>query len=203
MLTENQLDLAEEGSDDYQSNDGRSASPEGSSFESSLDSSALKPSTAYTPSSGFLFGLGPGQSSLLDYLPTKAAADILVRQYFLAVHPVARAVHRPSFEATYRRFWAEIRAGVEPPASTQALVFAAMLSGAVSMNEGASLNEFGLAQESMVDTLRVGCEQALARAKFLKSTKMETLQALVMYLVRDSNQLWGPNYHVDEVDFWP
>lgn len=179
-----ELNYIEESSDDRGSFDGRSVSPDDGSLNSpSLDGLALRRAAPYVPSPGFLFGVGDGQTSLLDYLPTRTASDILIRQYFVAVHAVARVVHRPSFDAVYHRFWADLRAGIEPPASAQALVFAAMLSGAVSMTEAASLDDFGVGKDSMLANLRVGCEQALARAHFLRSVKLETLQAFVVYMI--------------------
>ena len=74
----------------------------------------LKPGPAYiAPSSGFFFGQGPQQASLIDYLPSRFAADILIQQYFTAVHPIARLVHRPTFEQEYHTFWDEVSLGIE------------------------------------------------------------------------------------------
>jgi hypothetical protein len=38
-------------------------------------------------------------------------------------------------------------------------------------------------KRTMVDNFREGTEKALAKANFLRTTKLETLQAFVMYLV--------------------
>ena len=45
------------------------------------------------------------------------------------------------------------------------------------------LAEFGVTKDGLVDNFRQGTESALARANFLRTTKLETLQAFVMYLV--------------------
>ncbi len=131
-----------------------------------------------------MFGISPSDNSLVAFLPTKPAADVLVAQYFAAVHPIAQALHRPSFERLYRRFWASVHNGVETAASIEAVMMAVMMSSAISMTEDTLLAAFGVGKSDMVNSLRVGCEQALSRARFLRSSKVETLQALVIYLVR-------------------
>lgn len=71
--------------------------------------------------------------------------------------------------------------GITPPTSVQAIVFAAMFSGAVSMNETDTIRDFGAPKAGLVDSFRMGTETALGRANVLKTTKLETLQ--VSYLV--------------------
>ncbi|RYP06712.1 hypothetical protein DL764_003014 [Monosporascus ibericus] len=75
------------------------------------------------------------QPSSVQFLPYRAAADRLMAQYFTAVHTVAPCSHRPSLESTYASFWEEIHAGFEPRPSMQAIIFAALFSGIVSMDE--------------------------------------------------------------------
>lgn len=135
------------------------------------------------PASSFFFAPHPPRSNVIDFLPSKIAADRLMTQYWNAVHCLARIVHRPSFERQYDYFWQSFASGFEPPPSQQAAVFAAMFSSAMSMSDDAVMQDFGVSKPSLVDTLRMGTETALSKANFLKTTKLETLQALVMYLV--------------------
>ena len=121
----------------------------------------------------------------MTYLPAKPLVDKLIAHYWDAVHAIARTVHRPSFERQYERFWANIEADVEPRISFQAVVFAALLSSIISMPESKVLNTFRVDKQSLVDNFRQGTEGALARANFLRTTKIETLQAFVMYLVSE------------------
>ncbi|KAH7376038.1 fungal-specific transcription factor domain-containing protein [Plectosphaerella cucumerina] len=148
----------------------------------------LRPSSTYlAPSSGLFFGGqgfgNQGLPSLESLLPARQAGDYLLRQYFAAVHPVARVVHRPSFEADYEVFWGEVMENYEPRASTQAIVFAAWFSAAVSLDEAQVQQDFGLTKEALVDRFKVGTETALSKAKFLKTTRVETIQAFVMYMI--------------------
>lgn len=157
-----------------------------SSFVKPLPPTAewLKPGPSYiTPSSGFFVGAQAQGASLVDYLPSRLAADRLIKQYFAYVHPIAQILHRPTFEKEYDVFWDEVTLGIEPPNSVQTIVFAAMFSGVVSMDESVITRDFGVSKESLISNFKLGTETALARANFLRTTKLETLQGFVMYLV--------------------
>ncbi|KAL8723486.1 MAG: hypothetical protein Q9225_000219 [Loekoesia sp. 1 TL-2023] len=144
----------------------------------------LAPGPTYiAPSSSFFFSSGQNSASLIDFLPSKLIADRLLNQYWLAVHPLCRTVHRPSFQRRYRAFWADVETGIEPPGSLQAVVFAALFSGVVSMSDNAVLMEFGTTKKDLVDNFQMGTETALGRANVIRTTKVETLQALVMYMI--------------------
>jgi hypothetical protein len=164
--------------------EGRTLSPPQSTAPLPPASEWLKPGPAYImPSSGFFFGSsGPG-ASLIDFLPSRLAADRLIQQYFECVHPICQLVHRPTFEKEYDTFWDEVSLGIEPPSSVQTIVFAAMFSGVVSMEEPIIIRDFGVAKASLIDNFKLGTETALARANFLRTTKIEVLQSFVMYLV--------------------
>jgi hypothetical protein len=119
----------------------------------------------------------------MTYLPSKTMVDALMAHYWDAVHCIAKTVHRPSFERHLGEFWASVEAGIEPRISFQAVVFGALLTSGISMPEHRVLAEFGVDKHSLVDNFRQGAESALAKANFLRTTKLETLQAFVMYLV--------------------
>ena len=73
--------------------------------------------------------------------------------------------------------------GIEPVGSLQALVFAAMFSGVVSMPEEFIMHDFGVGKKDLVDNFQQGAETSLVRANLLRTTKIETMQAFVMYMV--------------------
>ena len=144
----------------------------------------LAPGPTYiAPTSGFFFATGNHGTSLIDFLPSRLAADRLLQQYWYAVHPIARMVHRPSLERRYETFWNEVQMGIEPVGSLQAVVFAAMFSGVVSMSEEVILRDFGVTKKALEENFQQGTETALTRANLLRTTKVETLQAFVMYMV--------------------
>lgn len=158
----------------------------------------LGPGPTYlAPQSGFFFGKGIHQNTIIEFLPSKVVADRLMQQYFHAVHPLTRIVHRPSFEQQYEVFWSDIYSGVEPVGSLQAIVFAAILAAAVSLTEESVLNEFGVPKKKLVENFQLGTETALGRANFLRTTKVETLQAFVLYMV-----CYHPAIHVRNGTDW-
>ncbi|KAF3053565.1 hypothetical protein E8E11_011800 [Didymella keratinophila] len=144
----------------------------------------MMPSNEYVaPSSSFFFTPGAEKTTLMNYLPAKVLVDRLIAHYWQAVHVIARAVHRPSFERHYDRFWKSVASGVEPRNSFQAVVFAALLSSVVSMSNEKVLADFGVDKQGLVDNFREATEAALSRANLLRTTKLETIQAFVMYLI--------------------
>ncbi|KAF2786581.1 hypothetical protein K505DRAFT_368111 [Melanomma pulvis-pyrius CBS 109.77] len=153
-------------------------------FSEQTQTSWMAPGPEYVaPTSSFFFAPGVEKTSLMTYLPAKPLVDKLIAHYWGAVHVIARMVHRPSFERQYESFWISISNGVEPRVSFQAVVFAALLSSIVSMSESRVLTEFGVDKQNLIDNFKQGTESALARANFLRTTKLETLQAFVMYLI--------------------
>ena len=144
----------------------------------------LMPGATYiAPSPGFFFGQTIHVPQLRQHLPSRQAADKLVEAYFLAVHPVAKLLHKPSFEALYWSFWQQESQGVEPPSSAQAIIFSAMFSGLVSMEDAAVSSIFAVHKDRFLANIKEGTEAALSRANFLRTTKIDTLLAFVMFLV--------------------
>ena len=139
--------------------------------------------TYIPPSSNFFFANNASNASLIDFLPAKGAADHLIQQYWLAVHPMCRIVHRPSFQRRYDLFWSQVRMGMEPVGSLQAIVFAALFSGVISMPDDQIKSSFGVPKRDLVENFQQGTETALSRAHLLRTTKVETIQAFVMYMV--------------------
>lgn len=144
----------------------------------------LGPGPEYlAPASAFFFPSIDLRSSLSEYLPSRNVCDALMDHYWRAVHTVSKIVHRPSFEQRYAHFWVQVSMGTEPPASTQAAIFAALLSAAVSLPDSMVFQVYGLPKQSLTERLQSSTEKSLSKANFLRTTKLETMQAFVMYLV--------------------
>ncbi|RMZ70270.1 fungal specific transcription factor domain-containing [Pyrenophora seminiperda CCB06] len=144
----------------------------------------LAPTSDYVaPSSNFMLASGVDRALLEAHLPARAVVDRLIDNYWVHVHPIARTVHRPSFERQYQNFWIRVNMGMYPRSSFQAVLFAALLSSVVSMDAHTVRTDYGAEKRALVDSLREGAEAALAKANFLRTTKLETLQAFVMYLI--------------------
>lgn len=144
----------------------------------------LEPGPTYiAPGSGFFFGNPGSRASIIDFLPSRLAGDRLVKQYHDVVHFIARVVHWPSFETQYDNFWANTTVGIEPLGSLQAVVFAVMFSAVVSMKEDDITALFSVPKRNLMASFQTATEVALGKANFLRTTKIETLQALVIYLI--------------------
>lgn len=144
----------------------------------------MMPSNEYIePSSSLFFRSGAERTTSMSYLPARVLVDKLIAHYWQAVHVIAKTLHRPSFERHYEKFWESVASGIEPRNSFQAVVFAALLSSVISMSNEKVLTEFGVDKHALVDNFREATEAALSRANLLRTTKLETLQAFVMYLV--------------------
>jgi len=76
-----------------------------------------------------------------------------------------------------------VNANYEPRASIQAVVFAAWFSAAVSMDEAEAERMCKVQKAKLVENMKIGTEAALSKANFLRTTRMETMQAFVMYMV--------------------
>jgi hypothetical protein len=167
-----------------QSQQVHSASVEGKAKIQASPKSYIGPGPDYiAPASSFFFPGTNMSTSLMDYLPSKTVADQLIAQYYTAVHYVAKIVHRPTMEAQYALFWSSIASGSEPIPSLQAILFAAMFSAAVSLTNEQAMQRLGTTKAALVDSLRSGTEMALSKANFLRTTKVDTMQAFVMYLI--------------------
>jgi hypothetical protein len=149
-----------------------------------LPESSLNPGPSYiAPRPDLCLGSIQRAYTLVDFLPSKAAADRLLDQFWEAVHPIAKVVHRPTFEKQYQQFWSDISKSLEPANSLQALVFAVLFAATTSMTENDVLASFGVSQKKLMENFQLATEMGLGKANFLKTTKVQTLQAFVMYLV--------------------
>ena len=145
--------------------------------------SFLEPGPTYISlGAGFVLG-NVRPKSLIDFLPQKEGADILFSHYHKAVHPINRVLHWPSFQVRYENFWTNVLLGIEPSASVQALVFSVMFAAVASMDHVDVAATFSRPKRAVLANFQSGTEVAFSKAHFLRSTKFEVLQALVIYLL--------------------
>ena len=144
----------------------------------------LEPGPTYIPpGSGLVFGDVGSKRGLIEYLPTKEVADLLITTYYENVHFLARVVHWPSFQLQYDNFWVSVLSGLEPPASQQAIVLALMFSAVASMPDSDLTALFARPKSTIQANFQKGTEMALSKAQLLRTTKIETVQAFVAYLI--------------------
>ena len=144
----------------------------------------LQPGPDYLdPSAAVFLGRPVLAESIASNLPTKATTDKLLERYWFACHPISRMIYRPSFEQRYTLMWAQISIGEEPSSSFVALTLAALLSAAISLSEEQVTKEYSIPHHQLVDRVKSSVELVLFKANFLRTAKLETLQAFVLYLV--------------------
>lgn len=147
----------------------------------------LKPSSQFLAPGGMFVFPQTKMQELLIMFQFKSTMDRMMRQYFTSVHPIAPCCHRPTLEATYATFYDEYVTGFEPRPSTLAVICAALFSGAVAMDENEMFHETGLVKKDLVEKFKQSTEAALANSNFLRTTKLETMQAFIMYMVSGIN----------------
>lgn len=97
-------------------------------------------------------------------------------------------VYKPSFLERYDLFWCNIARGAkDTPESTQALVYATLFAGVVSMDAETVQEELGGERGQWVETLEKATAMSLSRAHVIRTEKPETIQAFVIYLVRKAS----------------
>lgn len=124
---------------------------------------------------------GPNVGNLVS----RNTADKLLERYWESVHPVARVIHRPSFAQRYETLWEAVEEGHKDKIvpSLSAIVLSVLLSAVVSMSDTQVWTLCQVSREELKNKLKLGTEAALGRAQLLSSSKIETLQAFVAYLV--------------------
>lgn len=144
----------------------------------------LEPGPSFVPPGcGFMFGDVGSRRNIVDFLPTKTSCDLLMRKYHNNVHPICRVVHWPTFQFQYENFWNSILSGVEPQPSLQAIVFAVCFTTTASMSNSEVDTVFHQTHRDVLVNFQTATETALAKANFLRTTRFETLQALIIYLI--------------------
>ncbi|TGZ80129.1 hypothetical protein EX30DRAFT_308084 [Ascodesmis nigricans] len=130
-----------------------------------------------------LFSWSTTLSNPLSQLPTQQEASLLYAQYWACVDPMAHILHKPTFELEYRKFWEDISQGTPIPPSTTALIYSVFFAAAVSLPQAVAHLQFNLPKQALLDKFRVMAEHALMKANFLRTARMETLQAFTIYLI--------------------
>jgi hypothetical protein len=144
----------------------------------------LEPGPTYiAPGSTFLFGDGGQKRTLIDFLPTRDVATLLVNAYYENVHFLARIVIWQNFQLTHDTFWTSVLSNVEPASSAQALVLSVYFSAVASMSDSELMSIFGRQKSVVLSSFRAGVEWALGKARILRTSRIETLQAFVAYLI--------------------
>ena len=125
----------------------------------------------------------PEAHNKCSFFPNRETAEMLLAQYWERVHPVARVLHRLSFEQRWKVFWQSHEGRREVEKSLSALVFTTLFSGLVSMPDELVMSELKCDKHILMENMRASTDNALARSSWIHSTEAEMLQGVVIYLV--------------------
>ncbi|KAJ5390009.1 uncharacterized protein N7496_001077 [Penicillium cataractarum] len=133
-------------------------------------------------------------AKVLFVLPTRPAADALVRSFFVSVYPIHPVVDTLTFQSDYEAFWEWARSGdlypppklVEDPTFT-CLLFAVLYAGA----SGISLSRWTdgpptlrcLNRETTISQLENACADSLSACRHSEHPTLNTLVGSILFHV--------------------
>ncbi|KAI4867632.1 fungal-specific transcription factor domain-containing protein [Hypoxylon rubiginosum] len=171
--------------------------------EATPDSAAndrTSPSATSAFSPGMLLGSGSSRLSYDDAVehPPPDHIRYLTQTFFTNVDMILKILHRPTVEATLRALadapTPELRPQLSP--ELEALVFSIYHAAVASLSDDACLVNLQRRREDLTRSFAAAVEHLLVRADYLGSARLETLQALTLYVAcvrstRGSRASWA------------
>ncbi|KAH8587162.1 fungal-specific transcription factor domain-containing protein [Bisporella sp. PMI_857] len=140
---------------------------------------------------GFLFGYHSSMVNLYPLHPGSNYASRYWQLYVENIDPVTKILHVPSFEKKFNDAHKDLQ---RLEAGSEALMFSIYYSVISSLSVDMVQAEFKESRDNLLKKYQFGIEQALSKAKFMKSKELAPLQALTLYLICQ--------VHEDEDIFW-
>jgi hypothetical protein len=147
------------------------------------DSDVVSPENKPSPSAGeqaYIYSFNSIACSLAVFHPTPGQVLFLWQVFVNQVDPVLRMLHKPTMRASIMNAKDNISEMGKP---FEALLFAIYFASVTSMTEEQCRNTLQEEKDSVLSRYRFAAEQSLARAEFLSTHNIVTLQALIIFLV--------------------
>ena len=138
-------------------------------------------SSPWTGEQGFIYSFNSLVSNITAFHPNSDQISFLWRLFVDNVDPVVRMLHKPSMQTKIDNSRDKV-AEVSKP--FEALMFAIYFGSITSMTEVQCETTFHEGKDVLLCRYRFAVQQALARARFLNTHNLVTLQAIVIFLVR-------------------
>ena len=135
----------------------------------------------YSTHSGFVLSQLPPTEAAIE--PTKHQVYTFCDIYLTNIDPVFKILHAPSLRKYLQEDAKELDCS-PGPGGLESLRFAIYHAATVSLEEEECKSRIGEDKAVLLARYRAGIEQALAKADFVNTTEMSTLQALMIYLAR-------------------
>ncbi|RYP69817.1 hypothetical protein DL769_005169 [Monosporascus sp. CRB-8-3] len=168
------LRQALEHSTDSDEEDGPS---EGTTPESTRDHTSPPVSCGLLPGYSLTAGLG-----VVPQHPEPDHVRYLAEIYFHNFDIIVKILHRPTVLAALRRFADASGDRSQLAPEQEALFFAIYYAAATTLPAGECAARLGRERGELVRAFQAGLEHSLARADYLNSDSLETLQALTIYV---------------------
>lgn len=121
--------------------------------------------------------------SLCSLHPEVSHIFQLWQMFLNNVNPIVKLCHGPTTQQVILEAVSDLD---HIPRSVEALLFSIYLCAVASLSDEASHRVLGASRSDLVARFSRAAEQALANAEFLRSTDVQTLRALTLYLVGDT-----------------
>ncbi|KAI9848572.1 MAG: hypothetical protein M1837_007241 [Sclerophora amabilis] len=148
------------------------------------DEDVTSPESGTSPGAGahndFIFNFSSLAPSLRSLHPNPGQIDFLWGVFVTNVDPMIKILHKPTMEKALQEAKDNLD-GVSR--GMEAMMFAIYLAALTSISAEECRAATGESQETAIARYRFATEQALARASFLTTHEMITLQAFVIFLV--------------------
>ncbi|CAJ0542327.1 Ff.00g000220.m01.CDS01 [Fusarium sp. VM40] len=121
----------------------------------------------------------PPDSNLSSQHPSPSQIPFYWQTFVENVHPLVKLLHIPTLSKTIRSIQGRVRS-LGPP--EEALIFAIYFAAVGSMALEEVWELLGQEKQTLINQYRCATEQALARANFMTSADLMTLQAFILYI---------------------
>ncbi|KAH6951324.1 fungal-specific transcription factor domain-containing protein [Fusarium avenaceum] len=118
-------------------------------------------------------------SNLSSQHPSPSQIPFYWQTFVENVHPLVKLLHIPTLSKTIRSIQGRVRS-LGPP--EEALIFAIYFAAVGSMAPEEVRELLGQEKQTLINQYRCATEQALARANFMTSADLMTLQAFILYI---------------------
>jgi hypothetical protein len=145
-----------------------------------------------TEHQAFILGYSSANVDLRPFHPLPSQIPFIWKVYCDNIHPLTGLLHIPTMGKTISSVAENLSHLAK---STEALMFAIYYAVITSMPPSDVFKNFGIEKPTLLSRYRFAVEQALARANFLNTAEIVTLQAFVLFLVcvrrhDDSRFVW-------------
>jgi hypothetical protein len=138
---------------------------------------------SFPDENGLFFGQNEKFENLASLHPSVQILPKLRDIYADRVDPLVKILHLPTFLTASAN---GLRHPAERSKSLEAMMFAFYLAVVSTLNEDECQDLFGLSESVVYSRYRLATRQALVNARFLSTSDPITLQAYVLFMVRDS-----------------